>query len=62
MLIETVISEFDGNGDGNELFNIAILVMFLVCDVLPILIVLDSSIVHAFTIEAKRPETFSMLE
>lgn len=62
MLIETIISEFDGNGYGNEFFNIAILVMFLVWDVLPILIVLDSSIVHAFTIEAKRPDAISMLE
>lgn len=44
------------------LLNIAFLVMFLIWDILPVLIVLDSSILNAFTIEARRLDHYSMLE
>jgi len=62
MLIERIIIEFDGKSDANELLDISVLFMILICDLLPTLVMLDSSIMNAFTIEAKQSEMYPMLE
>lgn len=59
-LIESVLKEFDSMEDTNELLNILFLFMCLICDIVPVLIVLDSTILNAFTIEAIEQE--NMLE
>lgn len=61
-LIETVINEFESKNDDNELMKILFLAMFLVCDIVPVLVVLDSTVLHTFTIQARKPEDYSMLE
>ena len=57
-----IIDKFENAGEGNEFVKLWFLIMFLVCDIVPILIVLDSSVLNAFMIQAKKPEEYSLLE
>ena len=61
-LIETIVDEFENKGEGDELIKMLFLAMFLVCDIVPVLVVLDSTVLNTFTIQARNPDDYTMLE